>query len=323
MPAKRATRVCAAGQPATSPTLVQVDGEQVSLVVPCADMANHLPTPNASYRFSTEVCEAGIMQCGHASTRLLEACFVGLQTLPPGCPQARMFQLLAVEPITCGAETCISYHHGKSNEELFRDSGFIIPGNPLDRIKFGSKATSAVQFGMLLRAASSGTMSGSSNAGGSSGPASSGGEPERGLDLRRLMRALQIPSRVRDGTLELPAVPATPDQGRKTALLLSLQDHLRTGLSPAASSSGSSSGNGAAAGAELQQERRCAAGLLEEARQMLAGHGTSAATDELLLAGADGALSPRRQQAIASRLERKRLLQTAIDVFEAYTANLE
>lgn len=32
----------------------QVDGEVVSLVVPCADMANHQNAPNAAYAFSTQ-----------------------------------------------------------------------------------------------------------------------------------------------------------------------------------------------------------------------------------------------------------------------------
>lgn len=35
-------------------TTLQVDGEVVSLVVPCADMANHLAVPNAGYAFSAE-----------------------------------------------------------------------------------------------------------------------------------------------------------------------------------------------------------------------------------------------------------------------------
>lgn len=37
-----------------SPIRLQIAGETVSLVVPCADMANHVLRPNASYAFSPE-----------------------------------------------------------------------------------------------------------------------------------------------------------------------------------------------------------------------------------------------------------------------------
>lgn len=34
--------------------VLQIDGEAVSLLVPCADMANHVLNPNASYQFVPE-----------------------------------------------------------------------------------------------------------------------------------------------------------------------------------------------------------------------------------------------------------------------------
>ena len=39
---------------ATHIYMPQIDGETVSLVVPCADMANHVLRPSASYAFSPE-----------------------------------------------------------------------------------------------------------------------------------------------------------------------------------------------------------------------------------------------------------------------------
>lgn len=47
---------CAACRHALPPLeRLQVDGETVSLMVPCADMANHVMSPNAGYAFDASV----------------------------------------------------------------------------------------------------------------------------------------------------------------------------------------------------------------------------------------------------------------------------
>ncbi|PRW59741.1 acyl-coenzyme A oxidase peroxisomal isoform B [Chlorella sorokiniana] len=83
-----------------------VDGETVSLVVPCADMANHVLSPNAGYRFVAE---------------------------------ADAFQLQALQDIPAGTEACISYGcTHKDSLALLRDYGFVQPGNLNDRVPFNA-----------------------------------------------------------------------------------------------------------------------------------------------------------------------------------------
>lgn len=55
--ARPASCACAPGnsQVLCRDRIPQVGGEAVSLLVPCADMANHLLPPNASYRLQPEV----------------------------------------------------------------------------------------------------------------------------------------------------------------------------------------------------------------------------------------------------------------------------
>ena len=78
------------------------DGENLSMMVPCADMANHSNTPDMSYRFNFSLDR---------------------------------FELGALSDFPPGAEVCISYGCiRKNNAELMRDYGFFLPGNLNDRI---------------------------------------------------------------------------------------------------------------------------------------------------------------------------------------------
>lgn len=90
--------------------------------------------------------------------------------------------------------------------------------------------------------------------------------------------------------------------------------------------------------AQLQEERAAVDELLAQCRGQMAGVGgmqtrvrvslhtvtaaapTSIATDEALVE--DVTLSPRHRQAVATRLERKRLLQAGIDVLDTYQQTL-
>lgn len=113
---------------------------------------------------------------------------------------------------------------------------------------------------------------------------------------------------------------------------MSLQPFLRDIPGPGSSSSVGGSGSGGTAAApaeppplsdlEIQKERQSAAALAAQCAAALERMPTTAATDEALLAGAEGQLGPRRAAAVAARLESKRLLATAQEALEAYGASL-
>jgi hypothetical protein len=68
----------------------------------------------------------------------------------------------------------------------------------------------------------------------------------------------------------------------------------------------------------LQEELECCTALLDQCTRWLQEMPTTAATDEALLAGAEGPLSPRIAQAVAYRLEHKRLIQAAKTGLQRY-----
>jgi hypothetical protein len=81
-----------------------IDGEAVSLMVPCADMANHAVQPRAEYRFEAAM---------------------------------DAFQLVALQHVPMGEEVCISYGCvRKTNAELMKDYGFVLTANLNDRVPF-------------------------------------------------------------------------------------------------------------------------------------------------------------------------------------------
>jgi hypothetical protein len=54
-----------------------------------------------------------------------------------------VFRLVATREIAPGDEVCISYLGAtptKSNADLLKDHGFVVPGNPNDRIPFATGA---------------------------------------------------------------------------------------------------------------------------------------------------------------------------------------
>lgn len=82
---------------------MQVYDTELSLMVPQADLANHAFQPNAVYALKAS---QGI------------------------------FELRSCSPIAAGQPICITYGTEKTNFELMRDYGFIVPGNPNDRLDF-------------------------------------------------------------------------------------------------------------------------------------------------------------------------------------------
>lgn len=82
-----------------------VGGESLTLMVPYCDLANHGgDQQNSTFCVSRD--------------RL-------------------SFELRALESIPAGQEALISYGDAKPNSMLLRDYGFVVPGNPHDRIDFG------------------------------------------------------------------------------------------------------------------------------------------------------------------------------------------
>ncbi|GBF96048.1 hypothetical protein Rsub_08863 [Raphidocelis subcapitata] len=243
----------------------EVGGEALSLVVPCADLANHDSSPNAGYRLDAD---------------------------------AGAFLLVATRDVAAGEEVTISYlgtNPTKPNDLMLKDHGFVIPGNTNDRLPFSagddvqSRALGVPPVpreldAALLLAAAKGLAA--------SGGSSSGGD-------------------------------AAAAVGRLQAAARSLQPFCRRG-------GGGGGGDGGAAEAEARAaaQRRTVDALLQQCAAMRAGFATTAETDEALLAGAAAAgagpaeLSPRVRAAVASRLERKRLLAAAEALLSAYAGKL-
>eukprot|EP00775_Hariotina_reticulata_P004636 gene4636-4889_t len=87
-----------------------VNGEMLTLMVPFADLANHSFDHNCTFCLSRD---------------------------------NGSFQLRSLRPMVEGDEATISYGSPKPNSELLRDYGFIVPGNPFDRIDFSPGSSSS------------------------------------------------------------------------------------------------------------------------------------------------------------------------------------
>ncbi|KAG2451954.1 hypothetical protein HYH02_003728 [Chlamydomonas schloesseri] len=79
-----------------------VNGEGLTLMVPYADLANHSFRPNATFCMARD---------------------------------NKRFELRLLTSLAPGDEAAISYGESKPNPEVMRDYGFVVPGNPNDRIK--------------------------------------------------------------------------------------------------------------------------------------------------------------------------------------------
>jgi hypothetical protein len=152
------------------------------------------------------------------------------------------------------------------------------------------------------------------------------------LSAPRLLAALGLSQGVGSGNsggfdLTAAAAAAMGDseadaqQRRLLATVMSLQPFLRDLAPSAGSAAAAAAAAQPLADAELQRERQSVAALEAQCQQLLAGMPTSAETDEALLAGAEP-LGVRRRQAVAARLEHKRLLLAAAGALLRYAAAL-
>ena len=96
----------------------EMNGENMTLLVPFCDLANHSFDPNG--RFCVSPTD---------KTR---------------------FELRSITGIEGGEEATISYGESKTSAELFRDYGFICPGNPNDRISLPADASCRINGESLL-----------------------------------------------------------------------------------------------------------------------------------------------------------------------------
>ena len=190
------------------------------------------------------------------------------------------------QDVAPGDEVCISYlgtNPTKTSAGLLKDHGFVLPGNPNDRIDFGSSsATGSAAAGSPVAAAV--------------------------LDAAALTAAAKAlaPARMGDDP---------HDGGRLAAALRSLAPYCARG-----------GGGGGGGGAAVAAQREAADALLRRCGELRAAFATTAETDAALLdADSSGAaaLSPRVRAAVASRLERKRLLAAGEALLKAYVAGLE
>jgi len=248
-----------------------IDGERVSIMAPCCDFANHSPTPEAEYRYNTA---------------------------------EDAFQLAALRTLAPGVEACISYGcvH-KSNLELMRDYGFVMPGNLQDRVAFDACATP--------------------------------GAPKPSLHAGRLMGAWGIEGAVSLKTRQFELGGASAPEillrmggqegaaaRRKVATLLSLGEFLRE--VPREVRGGVSAAKGKVLSEEdVQREKESALELQQRCLRQLEALPTSIGEDEDTLAQGAEVLGARRCAAVAARLEAKRVLKAAADLLQAYADSLE
>ncbi|CAG9467745.1 unnamed protein product [Pedinophyceae sp. YPF-701] len=231
-------------------------GESLVLLAPVADLANHDTDYNATF----EVDDA-----------------------------AGVFRLWANMDMEAGTEFCISYGEDKSSDELMRDYGFSLSGNPNDRLDVPRRLSCA--------------------------------QPPEGVDLdedphwsrppqmRRELLALDLP------TLERARDVVVSRRGRKAAQIDPTVDARRWHSVFESLPLMRDVGPG---GVKPEKQREFdSAGILEDmvrARQseML----LSAAQDRELLSS--GGLSPRMAAAVAARAERKVLIEMTIEVLRSY-----
>jgi hypothetical protein len=157
------------------------------MLVPLADMANHLLPPTAAYALDAQ---RGVFELAARRVRCRRACFClfvlsrGVATTrSSGVPRrrrrrrqphsacSRATAYLTLSPsfwqdLAPGEQVCISYlgqgksatgvARDKSNAELLRDYGFTIPGNRADRIALIAGACVRVFVGGWVRRGKSG-----------------------------------------------------------------------------------------------------------------------------------------------------------------------
>jgi hypothetical protein len=314
-----------------------VGGEGLTLMVPFADLANHVPAGGgATFHLSRD---------------------------------GRAFHLRALRSVPSRSELTISYGERTHNAHLLRDYGFVVPANPYDRLDFAAFLQEAAvaaggggSFGGVVLPGGGGGGSNTNsnpvvdpsltlNAASLLEYAGFGGDPNNEPDtVRPLSGGSSTSASAYDNAAD--ALAKRQRLVRRRCVLLSLPTR---NVSPHASPSGAgfnpasalfSWASSAAAPPpplplnkrDRPAERAAAAKLLAALDAQLASLATSARTDEDLLlegradvegdgslggrarGGATRPLTPREGTAVRARLEHKRLLLEARAVLRGYDA---
>ncbi|KAI8476015.1 MAG: hypothetical protein J3K34DRAFT_516927 [Monoraphidium minutum] len=304
-----------------------INGEGLTLMVPFCDLANH-----GGDDHNTTFCVSRDRTC---------------------------FELRALEAIPAGGEALITYGDGKPNAQLLRDYGFIIHGNPHDRIEFEGAAPGD-----------------GGGKGGARGAAAAPGVQALGLNAASLLEAAGYTGDLEKGDITPVTPPTGGDDGddgsiaaparaaaRRAAALLSLPlrppPRFDGGLfgwaAPRAWTESGAPPPAPLADAAVPEERAAVAALKTDLAARLSAAPTTIETDIQILLDAEAAaaaaaaggggrgaaaaagggggrgaaakgegarLAPRREAAVRARLERKLLLREGVRALDLYGAVL-
>jgi hypothetical protein len=258
--------------------------------------------------------------------------------MPPPAPTCS-FELRCTSSINAGAEALITYGEDKPNDELMRDYGFVVPGNPYDRLPF-----------LAAMADTADPTSTSSSGAGASGAGSKQLLLPK-LNAASLLEAAGLEGNLVTGTVPTPAGLAPGDVAafqRRRCALLSLQ--VSNGFAGSGSSKGLMGMGGLlswppkawTASGEAGPQRLLARDVAEERAgveavrlaclQELRNLATCAAQDGELLAASGEAragraagaapLTPRHEAAVQCRLEYKLIVEAVVGALDRYEVHL-
>ncbi|WIA28837.1 hypothetical protein OEZ86_011364 [Tetradesmus obliquus] len=170
-----------------------VGREALSLMVPCADMANHGMQPNAAYKLE---------------------------------PDSQSFSITTTEDVPAGAELLISYlgsQPSKGSAALMKDYGFVLPGNINDSIAFAPAGpTPLLNAAQLLDAAAQSLPLDSS----SSSSSTASDEAVHRRRQQAVMKSLKPFVALGDSMGQGPPGNAAEQQQLATALVQQCQEQL-------------------------------------------------------------------------------------------------
>ncbi len=258
----------------------------------------------------------------------------------------RTYALTTTRRIGRGEELIISYGAGRNNAYLLSAYGFVLPGNPYDRLTDlpGTPTSVSNTLSPASRDFLAAQSELSSSSGGSSRNTSSNGRSHVARPLQLNTAALMVCSgfTLRDEGQHHGMQPTGPaaqqflfatDESsvtwrRKLAALLSLplqMEQLQVGRWRRAIKQRHALRTLVGTDADVAAERAAAEQLLGACDAMLAALPTTAEEDQGVLDGAAAGkcvLSSRQWMATFARLEHKRLVQQAIELLQGYVTAL-
>eukprot|EP00232_Nephroselmis_pyriformis_P023243 CAMPEP_0182857076 /NCGR_PEP_ID=MMETSP0034_2-20130328/2836_1 /TAXON_ID=156128 /ORGANISM="Nephroselmis pyriformis, Strain CCMP717" /LENGTH=244 /DNA_ID=CAMNT_0024988271 /DNA_START=182 /DNA_END=916 /DNA_ORIENTATION=- len=227
--------------------------------------------------------------------------------------QQRGFEIRSNRRGAEGSESTICYGHERKNDDLIRDYGFIMEGNPNDRLPMQEMEEAGMLVHRALLFATLGVdpavsedwrvRVGTSKREGAREGEGEGGGPD--VAMRRLRACIDsFPCSNADGGF----APPRPTRGGAYWRQPSGVDSMRLELELAEPGI-------------LREQRDVADRVREHLEGLLERYPTSAEEDEALLLSSE--LSPRELAAVMHRLEAKKLIEAGVEALEAYWDELE